>query len=55
MQHEQSSPHQHGNLTGGFESGPLAIDEEPEVEEVAEIVDGGIVVLAMAARTFPHL
>lgn len=41
MQHEQSSPHQHGNFTGGFEIGPFAIDGDGEPEEVAEVVDGG--------------
>lgn len=48
MQHWQSSPHQQGNLTGGFDTGPLAI-EEPEVEEVAEVVEGGIVSRAAEA------
>ena len=43
IQHWQSSPHQQGNLTGGFAIGPFAIDGEGEVEEVAEVVDGGIV------------
>ncbi len=39
MQHEQSSPHQHGSLTTGFASGPLTIDGEEE----PEVVEGGIV------------
>ena len=42
MQHEQSSPHQQGNLIGGFAIGPFAI-EGPDELEVAEIVDGGMV------------
>jgi len=41
IQHEQSSPHQQGSLTGGLEIGPLAI-EEPVEEEVAEVVEGGM-------------
>lgn len=36
-QHWQSSPHQHGSLTGGL--APL-IGED--VDEVAEVVEGGI-------------
>lgn len=43
MQQEQSSPHQQGSLTGGFEMGPLAIDDVGEPEEVAEVVEGGMV------------
>lgn len=43
MQHWQSSPHQQGSLTGGFAIGPLAIDGAEEPEEVAEVVEGGIV------------
>ena len=41
MQHWQSSPHQQGSLTGGFAIGPFATEGE-EVEEVADVVDGGI-------------
>ena len=44
IQHWQSSPHQQGSLTGGFEMGPFAtvvVEEEPE--DVAEVVEGGIV------------
>ena len=47
MQHWQSSPHQQGSLTGGFEVGPLAIDGEVP-EEVAEVVEGGISVVQSA-------
>lgn len=36
-----TSPHQHGILTGGRARGPFAGAEE--VEEVAEVVEGGIV------------
>lgn len=46
MQHWQSSPHQQGSLTGGLASGPFAATEEAEaeeVEDVAEVVDGGMV------------
>lgn len=46
MQHWQSSPHQHGSLTGGFETGPFAIEGEGEPDEVADVVDGG----GMASR-----
>ena len=42
MQHEQSSPHQHGSLMGGFAIGPFAIEGVDELEEAAEAVDGGI-------------
>ncbi|TKA26795.1 hypothetical protein B0A50_04241 [Salinomyces thailandicus] len=46
IQHEQSSPHQQGSLTGGLASEEvLATDEEVEVleeEEVAETVEGGM-------------
>jgi hypothetical protein len=42
IQHWQSSPHQHGSLTGGFFTTPFAIDGEDEVEDVAEVVDGGM-------------
>lgn len=46
MQHWQSSPHQQGSLTGGFAIGLLAIEEEDEVVEVAEVVvvEGGMIV-----------
>lgn len=42
IQHWQSSPHQQGSLTGGFASGPFAIDGAGELEVAAEDVDGGI-------------
>lgn len=45
MQHWQSSPHQQGNLTGGFATGPFAIEGEGEVDEVAEVVEEGIVAI----------
>ena len=46
MQHWQSSPHQQGSLTGGFAIGLLAIEEEDEVVEVADVVvvEGGMIV-----------
>lgn len=34
-----TSPHQHGNLTGGFATGPFAIEGEVEEDEV----DGGMI------------
>ena len=43
MQHWQSSPHQQGSFTGGFEIGPFAIDGDEELEVVADAVDGGII------------
>ena len=43
MQHWQSSPHQHGNLTGGFAIGPFAIDGADVPELVADVVEGGMV------------
>ena len=42
----QSSPHQHGSLTGGFDTGPFAIEGEDELEDVADVVDGGMVGLS---------
>ena len=50
MQHWQSSPHQQGNLIGGFATGPFAIDGEGEVVEVADVVDGGIAAQWLGAR-----
>ena len=41
MQHEQSSPHQHGSLTGGFAIGPFAIEEVLELDPAA----GGMLML----------
>ena len=43
MQHWQSSPHQQGNFIGGFAMGPFAMEGEGEVVDVADVVDGGIV------------
>ena len=47
IQHEQSSPHQQGSLTGGFEIGPFAIEGEGEPEEAAEVVEAGGIVFTM--------
>jgi len=53
IQHEQSSPHQQGSLTGGFEIGPFAIDDEGEPEEVAELVDaGGMAVMKLRSLVY---
>lgn len=50
MQHWQSSPHQHGSLTGGLDIGPFAIDGEVP-DDVADVVEGGIVEFECTVRS----
>lgn len=53
IQHWQSSPHQHGSLTGGFVTGPFAKDvEDDDVPEEAadDVVEGGIAVVVREMR-----
>ena len=43
MQHEQSSPHQHGSLMPALATGFLLTDDDEPLEDAALVVDGGIV------------